>query len=99
MHGKKSEEAFHEPEGRARQSPARRLCIAKLRRARSDAPYRFMVPIPDRIGVSFPGIDLSSSSSSSSSIRGLVFEDEDEQEDDLVHGPNTCGKYPKAGFP
>jgi len=54
-----------------------------------------MVPIPDRIGVSFPGIDLSSSSS----IRGLVFEDEDEQEDDLVHGPNTCGKYPKAGFP
>ena len=45
MHGKKAEEAFHEPEGRARQSPARRLCIAKLRRARSDAPYRFMVPM------------------------------------------------------
>ena len=45
MHGKKAEEAFHEPEGRARQSPARRLGIAKLRRARSDAPYRFMVPM------------------------------------------------------
>ena len=45
MHGKKAEEAFHEPEGRARQSPARRLCIAKLRRARSDAPYRFKAPM------------------------------------------------------
>jgi len=46
--------SFHEPEGRARQSPARRLCIAKLRRARSDAPYRFMVPMhaPMRKGAS-----------------------------------------------
>jgi len=26
-----------------RQSPARLLCIAKFRRARSDAPYRFKV--------------------------------------------------------
>src|ERR1700752_131388 len=43
--------ALHEPEGRARQSPARRLCIAKLRRARSDAPYRFMVPMHDTIDV------------------------------------------------
>src|SRR6185436_14105041 len=45
MHGKKAEEALHEPEGRACQSPARRLCIAKPRRARSDAPYRFVVPM------------------------------------------------------
>jgi len=36
-----AERAFHEPEGRARQSPARCLSIAILRRARSDAPYRF----------------------------------------------------------
>jgi len=41
-------DAFPEPEGRARQSPARRLCIAKLRRARSDAPYRFKVPMHAR---------------------------------------------------
>src|ERR1700752_4546524 len=41
-------EAPHEPEGRARQSPARRSCIAKLRRARSDAPYRFKVPMHGR---------------------------------------------------
>jgi len=43
--------AFHEPEGRARQAPAHRLCIAKLRRARSDAPYRFKVPMHDRTDV------------------------------------------------
>ena len=42
---KKRKGALHEPEGRTRQSPARRLCIAKLRRARSDAPYRFMAPM------------------------------------------------------
>ena len=42
---KKRDRALHEPEGRARQSPARRLCIAELRRARSDAPYRFKVPM------------------------------------------------------
>ena len=42
MHVEKSRKgAFHEPEGRARQSSARRLCIAKLWRARNDAPYRF----------------------------------------------------------
>jgi len=44
-------EPFHEPEGRARQSPARRLRIAKLRRARSDARYRFKAPMHDRIDV------------------------------------------------
>jgi len=44
LHARKRNGAFHEPEGRARQSPARRLCIAKLRRAPSDAPYRFKVP-------------------------------------------------------
>jgi len=43
--------ALHEPEGRARQSPARRLCIAKLRRARSDAPYRFKAPMHDKTDV------------------------------------------------
>src|SRR6185369_10950571 len=48
---KKTKGALHEPEGRARQSPARRLCIAKLRRAWSDAPYPFKVPVHDRIDV------------------------------------------------
>src|SRR6185369_11761971 len=43
--GVRSVGALHEPEGRVRQSPARRLCIAKLRRARSDAPYRYKVPM------------------------------------------------------
>ena len=45
MHAENRKSAFQEPEGRARQSPARRLCIAKLRRARSNAPYRFKVPM------------------------------------------------------
>ena len=45
MHAPMRKKACHEPEGRARQSPARRLRIAKLRRARSDAPYRFIVPM------------------------------------------------------
>src|SRR5262245_9193739 len=44
MRARKRKGAFHEPGGRARQSPARRLRIAKLRRARSDAPYLFNVP-------------------------------------------------------
>src|SRR6185503_11933268 len=42
---RRSECPFHEPEGRARQSSARRLRNAKFRRARSGAPYRFMVPM------------------------------------------------------
>jgi len=31
--------------GRVSPLRARRLCIARLRRARSDAPYRFKVPM------------------------------------------------------
>ena len=39
-------------------------------------------------------LSFSSSCPSSSRIQWLGFEDEDEQEDDLVHGPDTRPKWP-----
>jgi hypothetical protein len=40
MHDRIDVRALHESKGRARQSSARRLRIARFRRARSDAPYQ-----------------------------------------------------------
>src|SRR5262245_59136682 len=48
MHVENDLRAFHGFVGRARQSPARRLRNCKPRRARSDAPYRFLVPMRPR---------------------------------------------------
>src|SRR5882724_11426604 len=45
-------------------------------------------------GASMIALSFSSSCPSSSRIQWLGFEDEDEQEDDLVHGPDTRPKWP-----
>ena len=68
--------------------------VATFERLHQDALARRHGTSRDELLSAFhePYLSSSSSFSSSSSIRWPGFEDEDEQEDDLVHGPNACEK-------